>query len=286
MKTEEIPRLDGTCQIIGGQRRNVRHPAPRRAFTLIELLVVIAIIAILAALLLPVLSSAKANARKTGCVNNLRQLGTAMRIYVDETGVYPGCYSWTPEVYAVWPVRLLDYAGKSRAVFQCPAAPGDAAWDLRVNPTLGARNADGISDPLGIGSHSCFSIGYNDWGLDLQHNPQLGLGGDINGGSFKGLVSEGMVVGPSEMIVLGDSRADASLDANIDPTETDQWPSSRHRGRADIVFADAHVESPRRHDLIDPAADNPWRRRWNNDNQSHDEIVWTVDWEQETKLGD
>ena len=157
---------------------------------------------------------------------------------------------------------------------------------MQANPTLGARNADGISDPLGIGSHSRFSIGFNDWGLDLQHNPQLGLGGDINGGSFKGLVSEGMVVGPSEMIVLGDSRSDASLDANIDPTEMDQWPSSRHRGRADIVFADAHVESPKRRDLIDPAADNPWRRRWNNDNESHDEIVWAVDWEQETKLGD
>jgi hypothetical protein len=42
----------------------------------------------------------------------------------------------------------------------------------------------------------------------------------------------------------------------------------------------------RQHNLIDPAADNPWRCRWNNDNESHDEIVWAVTSKPETKLGD
>jgi len=78
-----------------------------KGFTLIELLVVIAIIAIVAALLLPGLAQAKAKSQKTVCLNNLRQIGVAGVIYINDINQYPRDYSVNHLCY-VWPTRLLS----------------------------------------------------------------------------------------------------------------------------------------------------------------------------------
>ena len=80
----------------------------KRAFTLIELLVVIAIIAILAAILFPVFAQAKAAAKKTADLNNVKQIGTGLIMY--SKSVKKGALNWCRDIYTGYSIGGEDWS--------------------------------------------------------------------------------------------------------------------------------------------------------------------------------
>ena len=94
------------------------------AFTLIELLVVIAIIAILAAILLPVMAAAQRRAQQVYCTNNLKQLTQASLMYVDDNHVWVGATNPASGTYGGdWMLTMAGYYGGVTNVVICPTAP-------------------------------------------------------------------------------------------------------------------------------------------------------------------
>jgi len=239
-----------------------------------ELLVVIAIIGILAALLLAAVSQAKGSALRTQCANNTRQLGIALQGFVQERRVYPIFVStnspygdsldnedWMKDVQGELSgsTKITDRVFR-QGVWRCPAAD--------------------------IGAGAYFSYGYNGYGLFTPAGAMqptgtlpLGLGGHRtyrNTGSSVSLasppVAESEVASPSEMMAIGD--CDGMLFAPFVDLATIESSHlyTRHKGRANVVFCDGHVESPTMRFLFADRSEAALIR-WNRDHLPHLDLV-------------
>jgi prepilin-type N-terminal cleavage/methylation domain-containing protein/prepilin-type processing-associated H-X9-DG protein len=191
----------------------------RAAFTLIELLVVIAIIAILAALLLPVLSAAKQRAKATQCLNNMRQIILAAKLYLDDNRsvmiplwVQQGAANWPGWNYDAasfiiqypdflwWPDKMrLDGLIPTANTFDCPALIQPAT------DAAGASTSD--NHVLGIG------MNYPEYGW-LATRPDFPF-------AVYNRAIEGQVAMPDHSIVFADA---ASISADdTEDTDADNW---------------------------------------------------------------
>jgi prepilin-type N-terminal cleavage/methylation domain-containing protein len=157
------------------------------AFTLIELLVVIAIIAILAAMLLPSLAKAKAAAQRTACMNDLKQFGVSVRMYVEDFGSYP------PRPIAGdtahWPAALFRYYQNTNLLV-CPS-------EVSLYGKLPGNNAGGGTGyPYYQADNAACSYIMNGWNDVFPNEWQ----------SQTIYMKESRMLKPAETIIIGERR--------------------------------------------------------------------------------
>jgi len=133
----------------------------RLGFTLIELLVVIAIIAILAAILFPVFAQAKTAAKKTADLSNLKQIGTSVYLYANDTDDYiPHYMEHNPYVFAY---RVMPYV-KNRQIWKAPASSAAMGTTQKKQYVKGSWNY--LPDPAG----DLLNFGTSTRGLDNYYD--------------------------------------------------------------------------------------------------------------------
>jgi prepilin-type N-terminal cleavage/methylation domain-containing protein len=138
-----------------------------KGFSLTELLVVIAIIAVLAASLLPALSTAKSRARRTACRNNLRQINVGVRMYADDSSdAFPPATNQTPAAFTAYTQLMKSYVGltgtlpQRATLFACPA------------DTFSYNGNDYVSQGLHLQSRYYYSsYGFNGGNFTARNPP-------------------------------------------------------------------------------------------------------------------
>ncbi len=211
----------------------------KKAFTLIELLVVIAIIAILAAILFPVFAQAKESAKRTVCLSNMKQVGTATLMYLTDYDdfYYPSSYS----------VPVVNNLGGTRLWF------GQTVFNTITFEST-RNDAGGLLYPyLKIALVDCPSKVGVSYGMPW---PPYDLGYGMNTLIFSTAalpVNQSEIDRPAETVLIGDSGL-AAFGPGISSTHfirpagtapSAPYVHGRHKGFANITWADGHAKSTR-----------------------------------------
>ena len=209
-------------------------PLRRPAFTLTELLVVIAVIAILAALLFPVFARARAKARATTCVSNLRQISMAIQQYAqDWDGGMPEFREGgaTPAQWLSfrWYGHILPYL-KSPAILHCP--------DDSVQNGLRAMSFH--PEWLGYPGIPHLSYGFNFW---LQQSPETLV--DRAADTLLVADSSALQCADALLILGGQSFSCYAFANGTDPLDVESpltgHPGQERHGGSNVAFCDGHV---------------------------------------------
>ncbi|MCE9558134.1 MAG: prepilin-type N-terminal cleavage/methylation domain-containing protein [Armatimonadetes bacterium] len=219
----------------------MRQKSNISAFTLIELLVVIAIIAILAAILFPVFTQAKASAKKTTALSNMKQIGTAAMIYVaDNDDLFPSVYD--------------GGNGGDPITTLYPYTKNVSMWSQF------RQNKDNATVVNGQPSYGNNDIGYN-WGWEIRgaeamlNEERCADGGAVvgcgasRGGRFNAGKSNTQLVNPAELIAFGNTYDTPRQTIGGIDWFFDDYPGGNKNsniyfgGQVTHVYADGHAKA-------------------------------------------